>query len=148
MRHLWAVSGFPIVGSRESTYREARILEDGNSVKNTENKLQTERLYAIRLDDKLQPQEIPYWRGLWISEIWVSELLRNRRLSIELTLKDNRQRSILTARSPSCKLLEPGGGPLPFVSSIGSHSGRFSSHSSKLVLKRLIIFEESLEEVI
>jgi hypothetical protein len=69
MRHLLAVSGFSIVGSRESTYREARILEDGNSVKNTESKLQTERLYAIRLDDKLQPQEIPYWMGLWISEI-------------------------------------------------------------------------------
>jgi hypothetical protein len=60
MRHLWAVSGFPIVGNLESTYKEARILEDGNSLKNTENKLQTERLYAIRLDDKLRPLEIPY----------------------------------------------------------------------------------------
>jgi len=148
MRHLRAVSGFPIVGRGESTYREARILEDGNSVKNTENKLPTGRLYAIRLDDRLRPQEIPCLRGLWISEIWVSELLKKRRLSIELTLRDNRQRSILTARSPSCKLLEPGGGPVPFVSPTDSHSGRFSSHSSKLVLKRLIFFEESLEEVI
>jgi hypothetical protein len=148
MRHLCAVSGFPIVGSRESIYSEARILEDGNSVKNTENELQTERLYAIRLNDRLRPQEIPYWRGLWISEIWVSELLRKCRLSIKLTLKDNRQRSILTARSPSCKLLELGGGPFPFASPTDSHSGRFSSHSSRLVPKRLIIFEASLEEVI